>query len=90
MKEYERINKESVRALRLNTDEKGFGYGDSRFKGKTFDIEIDKHHIKRVIFGINEIWNTHLVAVISEVIRIDKPDIVDRILDQTAYENGWH
>ena len=90
MIEYEKIiGSEAVRALRLTTTEKGHEFGSSRFKGQTFDIEIDETHIKRIIFGINEIWNTKHVACISEILKIQKENYIDHMLEVSAWENGY-
>ena len=90
MIEYEKIiGSEAVRALRLTTTEKGHEFGSSRFKGQTFDIEIDETHIKRIIFGINEIWGTKHVACISEIIKIQKENYIDHMLEVSAWENGY-
>jgi hypothetical protein len=92
MIEYKRINKsESVRGLRLTTDNQGFEHGSAKFKGKTFDVVLDEEHIKRVTFGFHE--SSGLVAVMSEILKVDKEepkgDFIDHILNQAAYENGW-
>ena len=90
MIEYEKIvGSEAVRSLRLTSDEKGNEYGSSRFKGQTLDIEIDDTHIKRIMFGVNEIWNTKHVACISEILKIQKENYIDHMLDLAAYENGY-
>tara|TARA_B110000196_G_C21076494_1_gene630184 strand:+ start:204 stop:479 length:276 start_codon:yes stop_codon:yes gene_type:complete len=90
MIEYKKIpSNESLRQLHLYSDEKGNEYGSSRFKGQTFDIEIDETHIKRIIFGINEIWNTKHVACISEILKIQKENYIDHMLEVSAWENGY-
>ena len=95
MKQYKKIQgADFIRNLRLETDDKGNNeYGSSRFKGETLDIVLpDNKHIKRVTFGIHEIWKTHHVAVISEILKVDtepKGDFIDHVLNQACYENGW-
>jgi len=90
MIEYEKIvGSEAVRSLRLTSDEKGNEYGSSRFKGQTLDIEIDETHIKRITFGINEIWQTKHVACISEIIKIQKDNYINHMLELSAWENGY-
>ena len=89
MTEYKKITKsEDVRALKLTTNDKGYGYGSARFKGQTLDIILNDEYIKRVTFGYHVSFNH--VAVISEIIKIRKePDFIDHVLNQSAYENGW-
>jgi hypothetical protein len=103
MIEYERITKsEHVRSLHLHTDNEGFLHGSSRFKGKTLDIVTQDEYnsklkqrtvyLKRVTFGVHDV--NGFVAAISEILRIKDyeptgEDIVDHMLNQTAYENGW-
>ena len=93
MKQYKKIqSSDHIRNLHL-CDDKGNEFGSSRFKGQTLDIVLpDRKHIKRVTFGINEIWRTHSVAVISEILKVDtepKGDFIDHVLNQTCYENSW-
>tara|TARA_R110000751_G_scaffold150740_2_gene255725 strand:+ start:153 stop:428 length:276 start_codon:yes stop_codon:yes gene_type:complete len=90
MIEYEKIvGSEAVRALRLTTTEKGHEYGSSRFKGQTFDIILPNDKIKRVTFGINEIWGTKHVACISETLKFKAENYIDHMLDLAAWENGY-
>ena len=90
MIEYKKIlSNESLRQLHLYSDEKGLEYGSSRFKGQTLDIEIDDTHIKRITFGINEIWQTKHVACISEIIKIQKDNYINHMLELSAWENGY-
>ena len=94
MKQYKRIEGiEAIRRLHITTDSNGFEFGSSKFKGETLDILTqDKKHIKRATFGFYELDKSHLVAVTSEILKLDeepKGDFIDHVLNQTAYENGW-
>jgi hypothetical protein len=98
MIEYEKIvGSEALRALRLYTDEKNNEFGSSRFKGQTFDIILSDDKIKRVTFGIFEIWGTKHVACISEILRFKTEpkyvngynDYIDHMLNLAAWENGY-
>ena len=84
---------EGIRRLGIFSNDKGYEYGSSRYAGETLDIVLpDKVHIKRVTFGLNEIWRTHNVAVVSEILKLDEPykgDFIDHVLNQTYYENNW-
>jgi PleD family two-component response regulator len=102
MIEYKRINKsESVRGLRLTTDNHGFEHGSEKYAGETLDIVIQDEynpklkqrtiHLKRVTFGFHVIDG--LVCVMSEILIVKdnepKEDYIDNMLNQAAYENGW-
>ena len=98
MIEYEKIvGSEALRALRLTTTEKGHEFGSSRFKGQTFDIILPNDKIKRVTFGINEIWGTKHVACVSEILRFKAEpkyengydNYIDHMLDLAYWENGY-
>ena len=73
MKQYKRIEGiEAIRRLHITTDSNGFEFGSSKFKGETLDILTqDKKHIKRATFGFHELDRSHLVAVTSEVLKLD-------------------
>ena len=94
MKQYKKIQSpDHIRNLHLFSDDRNNEFGSSRFRGQTLDIVLpDRKHIKRVTFGNYEIWRTHSVAVISEILKVDtepKGDFIDHVLNQTCYENGW-
>jgi hypothetical protein len=98
MREYEKIQgSEAVRALHLYTTEKGYEYGSSKFKGKTFDIILSNDKIKRVTFGLNQIWGSKHVACISETLKFKAEtkyangydNYIDHMLDLAYFENGW-
>ena len=97
MIEYEKIQgSEAIRALRLH-EIGGHEFGSSRFKGQTFDIILPNDKIKRVTFGIFEIWGTKHVACISEILTFKAEpkyqngydDYVDHMLDVSYWENGY-
>ena len=90
----QRISKaEDVKSLKLYTDDKGNEYGSYAKRGETIDIVLpgDRKQVKRCTFGVNKIYATNFVAVISEVITDNfvPGDIVDRILNTSYQENGW-
>jgi len=90
MIEYEKIvGSEAIRALRLTTTEKGHEFGSSRFAGKTFDIILSDDKIKRVTFGLHEIYDTKHVACISETLKFKAENYIDHMLDLAAWENGY-
>ena len=98
MIEYEKIvGSEAIRALRLTTTEKGFEFGSSRFVGKTFDIILPNDKIKRITFGINEVYDTKHVACISEILTFKAEpkyengydNYIDHMLNIAYWENGY-
>ena len=96
MIEYEKIvGSEAIRALRLTTTEKGHEFGSSRFKGQTFDLILPNDKIKRITFGINEVYDTKHVACISEILtfkaepKYEYDDYINHMLDVSYYESNW-
>tara|TARA_R110000751_G_scaffold36449_3_gene88897 strand:- start:66 stop:350 length:285 start_codon:yes stop_codon:yes gene_type:complete len=91
----ERISKaEDIKSLKINSNTWGFEYGTYSRRGQTVDIVLpgDRKQIKRCTFGVNKIYATNFVAVISEVIKdnfVPGPDIVDTILNKSFIENQW-
>ena len=97
MREYEKIvGSEAIRALRLH-EIGGHEFGSNRFKGQTFDIILPNDKIKRITFGINEIWGTKHVACISETLKFKvEPkyengydNYIDHMIDLAYWENGY-
>ena len=97
MKEYEKIQgSEAIRALRLH-EIGGHEFGSNRFKGQTFDIILSDNKIKRITFGLNQIWGTKHVACISEILRFKAEpkyengydDYIKHMLDVSNWENGY-
>jgi len=94
MIEYEKIEgSEAIRALRLTTTEKGHEFGSSRFKGQTFDLILPNDKIKRITFGLNQIWGSKHVACISEILTFKaepkSENYIKHMLDLAAWENGY-
>ena len=98
MIEYEKIvGSEAIRALRLTTTEKGHEFGSSRFKGQTFDLILPNDKIKRITFGINEVYDTKHVACISEILTFKAEpkyengydNYIDHMLNIAYWENGY-
>ena len=96
MIEYEKIvGSEAIRALRLTSDEKNNEFGSSRFAGKTFDIILPNDKIKRITFGLNQIWGSKHVACISEILtncfetKYEYDDYIKHMLDVSYYESNW-
>ena len=62
-----------------------------------FDIILPNDKIKRVTFGIYEIWGTKHVACISEILRFKAEpkyengydNYIDHMLDLAYWENGY-
>ena len=90
MIEYEKIvGSEAIRALRLTSDEKNNEFGSSRFAGKTFDIILPNDKIKRITFGLNQIWGSKHVACISEILTFEAENYIDHMLNTAYWENGY-
>lgn len=84
---YQLLTPEQVKHLKISED--GL-YASAKYAGETVDIRMLNGKIKRVTFGITRLSFTNLVAITSEVLHnYHEDDIVDKILDQTNYENGW-
>ena len=71
-----------------------YSIGSSRFRGQTRDkLQLDGS-ILSTTYGYNVIGKSKMVATISERIKpsfvIQKPDIVDKMLNNAYHENQWH
>ena len=84
---YQLLRAEQIKHLKLDEDSK---YGSVKFAGQTLDCKLSDGKIKRVTFGVNKIAYTNLVAITWEILHnYHQDDIVDKLLDQAAYENGY-
>jgi len=52
----------------------GHSLGSARFAGQTRDRRLTDKSVERTTYGYHQIWNTGMVATISETI---KSDIID-------------
>ena len=84
---YQLLKSEQIKHLKLDEDSK---YGSFNFAGQTLDCKLSDGKIKRVTFGVNKIAYTNLVAITWEILHnYHQDDIVDKLLDKAAYENGY-
>ena len=84
---YPLLTPEQVKHIKISED--GL-YGTAKYAGETVDIRMLNGKIKRVTFGVTRLSFTNLVAITSEVLHnYHEEDIIDKMLDQTNYENGW-
>lgn len=81
------IRADQIKSLKLDEESK---YGSFNFAGQTLDCKMYGGKIKRVTFGINKLAYTNLVAITWETLHnYHQDDIIDKMLDQAAYENQW-
>lgn len=84
---YQLIKANQIKQLKLDKDEE---HGSFKFAGQTLDCELYDGKIKRITFGIITLSYTNLVAVTWEILHnYHQDDIIDKMLDQAAYENQW-
>ena len=85
MIQYKLITSEQHKALKISED--GL-FASCRFAGQdTVDVKLPNGKIKRITFGFHTVGN--LVAITSEVLTDYREDYISKMLDQTAYENGY-
>lgn len=81
------IRADQIKSLKLDEESK---YGSFNFAGQTLDVKMYGGKIKRVTFGVNKLAYTNLVAITWETLHnYHEDDIIDKMLDQAAYQNQW-
>ena len=82
---YKLINAEQHKALKISDD--GL-FCSHKFAGhETVDFKLPNGKIKRITFGFHPVGTK--VAITSEVLTDYREDYISKMLDQTAYENGY-